>query len=308
MRKRNWLLCVTACVILVCCFAQAEEAPGIFYRVEGGKNHLYLLGSIHVGSEDMYPLGTHILEALHQADTLVFECDTERPGALQDMLSLMYYPSGDGLDRHISPECLELLKKTAQKTGYSYEVLHTFKPWAVVSLFSVETTAAELGTADAEQALQLGVEAQIKHIAGEKTVRYLETAKQQLEIMDGFSTPLQEYMLSTACKTLLDPASAAGMDRTLPFWPEWWKYGETEQFAEAYQKGMAEDPKQQLMQEYHDALVSRRNKMMADEIAKLLEEEGSSFVTVGLMHLVLPGDSILSELEHKGYRIYRVLP
>ena len=46
------------------CTPQKEGSAGILYRVTGGKSELYLLGSIHVGSEDMYPMGQSILDAL----------------------------------------------------------------------------------------------------------------------------------------------------------------------------------------------------------------------------------------------------
>jgi len=36
------------------CTPQKKGSAGILYRVTGGKSDLYLLGSIHVGSEDMY--------------------------------------------------------------------------------------------------------------------------------------------------------------------------------------------------------------------------------------------------------------
>ena len=115
-------------------------------------------------------------------------------------------------------------------------------------------------------------------------------------------------MLRTACETLLDPSCATGMDSTMASWPEWWKKGEADQFAAAYQQGMAEETYSEWMQEYHDELVAKRNQRMAEKIAELLEEDESCFVTVGLMHLVLPGDSICSELEKMGYQIQRILP
>ena len=52
------------------CTPQKKGSAGILYRVTGGKSDLYLLGSIHVGSEDMYPLGQHILDAMEAADVL----------------------------------------------------------------------------------------------------------------------------------------------------------------------------------------------------------------------------------------------
>lgn len=62
------------------------------------KSDLYLLGSIHVGSEDMYPMGQHILDAMEAADVLAFECDTASAQAQAAYQELMRCPEGDTLE------------------------------------------------------------------------------------------------------------------------------------------------------------------------------------------------------------------
>ena len=59
------------------------------------------------------------------------------------------------------------------------------------------------------------------------------------------------------------------------------------------------------MSEYHSALVTNRNRAMADRLCTMLEgdEPHSYFVPVGLMHLVLPEDSILTLLRQSGYTV-----
>ena len=81
MRRRGTRMIALALTLLLPlgaggCAPQREGSAGLLYRVTGGKSELYLLGSIHVGSEEMYPMGQHILDALEAADVLAFECDT----------------------------------------------------------------------------------------------------------------------------------------------------------------------------------------------------------------------------------------
>lgn len=59
---------------------------------------------------------------------------------------------------------------------------------------------------------------------------------------------------------------------------------------------MRQDPEQALVAEYHQELVTERNVNMAQELQKLLNgtDEHSYFVTIGLLHLVLPEDSVPS--------------
>ena len=74
---------------------------------------------------------------------------------------------------------------------------------------------------------------------------------------------------------------------------------------DAYLEGMAAEPDQELAGEYHAALVTERNARMARRMAEWLEaeEEGDYFVTLGLLHLVLEGDSVPGCLEKMGYTV-----
>ena len=84
--------------------------------------------------------------------------------------------------------------------------------------------------------------------------------------------------------------------------------GEMEPFVQAYE---AENDfaEQALTEEYHQGLITRRNRRMAEGLRALLEDgEGEKiFVTVGLLHLVLPEDSVLGELKAMGYQVEQVL-
>ena len=72
--------------------------------------------------------------------------------------------------------------------------------------------------------------------------------------------------------------------------------------------GLAAEPDQELAWEYHTALVTERNARMARRLADWLEGEETCFVTLGLLHLVLEGDSVLSCLEEMGYAVERIVP
>ncbi|MCI6377781.1 MAG: TraB/GumN family protein [Clostridiales bacterium] len=309
MHIRAFCLLMAVLIILSGC-AAAESSAGILYRVTGGKNELALLGSIHIGSEAMYPVGSHIQDALEASDTLVFECDTQSDAAQKAMLGMMAYPSGDSLRAHVSDECYELLEQATQKAGYSMAYLNALKPWAVMSMLSLESTYALLGTRDIRQAMELGVETQIGLMAGGKPQIWLEETQRQLDMLDGFSDGLQEYLLMDACRAIVTPEAAGGMDADMRLWPQWWHDGDAEAFAESYTAGMASEQRQDLIAEYRQSLVTERNIDMAQRLSQLLEadEPHSYFATIGLLHLVLPDDSVICELENMGYTVTRVWP
>lgn len=311
--KNRFLALVLALSMSLCLMlapAMAEGSKGIFYRVNGGKNEMVILGSIHIGSEAMYPMGDHITNALSAADTLVFECDTESAEAMAATMSAMFYPQGETLQDHISAECYAAVEALAERTSYPVAYLNSLKPWAVMSMFSMISTAAVMGVEDINASMALGVESTIVSLAGVKEQTWLETTREQLAVMDHFSPALQEYLLQSTCDMILDPSTISGSDADIKYWPEWWSKGDADAFATSYLEGEASDPKPELTAEYHDSLVTKRNGRMAQTLSELLEREEDHryFVTIGLLHLVLPNDSVLSELEAMGYTVERILP
>lgn len=287
----------------VSCTEAAEPCRGILYRVTGGKNEMMILGSIHVGNDRMSRFGDALQQALKEADCFVFECDTASQEAQTVIAEMM--AAEQPLGEVLSAETYALLEQTAQKCGIAMDRLNRLRPWAVTSALSSQAAAAELGTGSARSALRQGVEERVQKYIGKKPVHYLETAREQLEIMDGFSPALQDAMVRSICQQILYPEETGS---TLSQWPEWWAEGETEPFVQAYE---AENDfaEQALTEEYYQGLITRRNRRMAEGLRALLEDgDGEKiFVTVGLLHLVLPEDSILGELKAMGYQVEQVL-
>ena len=269
MKRKNliWAAAVLLVAVLGCMLWPEAESQGIFYRVSGGKNELYVLGSIHIGSRGMYPFSRSIRNAMQNADVLVFECDTQSAQSQQETALLMRYAADDHLGAHISPEVLQLVEKAAQKMGYDLQALQGMKPWAITSMLSMETLASAMEVRNVDKALSLGVENTVNKQSGQKEVRYLETVSEQLERMDSFSPALQEYLLRDACKAVLSPKA----DEELKQWPAWWAAGDAQAFADAYRRSQAMEAEPMLAHEYHDSLITQRNRMMAQRLRELME-------------------------------------
>ncbi len=304
--KAIWkrLALMAAVMITPAMLCGCEEKPpvqGICYRITGGKNAMVLLGSIHVGSPDMEPYGSHILTEMEQADVFVFECDSDSPQVAAQTQAMMRLEDGT-LQDVLSPELWSLVTQACAKAGLDPNVLKPYKPWAATSMLVTAAASQQMGARTSRQAVSRGVEQEVEeHVKG-RSVRYLETAVSQLMLMEGFSPALQNALLEQSCDALLNPQENA----TLSQWPLWWRDGNAEAFANEYAQDDSLPP--ELTAEYHEALVSTRNRQMADALVAMLEEDEPHrfFVTVGLMHLVLPDDSILLELENRGYTIERL--
>lgn len=285
-----------------------EGSRGLLYEVSGGKSRMYLLGSIHIGNEAMYPFGEEITQAMAASDTFVYECDTVSADAVATMRQSMVLRPGQSLRATLGDALLDRLSAVCDTTGLRLSALETLQPWAVINTLAVYATAAEIGTGNVEQAMALGVEKKVQAFAEQnhKQAAYLETIQEQLGALEGFSPALQRYLLSGECDVILNPASVRGMDATIAQWPAWWRTGDAQAFADHYLSTYREVGFEAVCDEYHSTLVTRRNARMADRLDVLLQGEGAYFVTVGLLHLTLPGDSILAQLQQKGYTVTRL--
>ena len=314
MKRKRWLwVWITAAAVLATVLGwaltkTAEGSRGILYHVTGGQSDMYLLGSIHVGSRAMYPFGSDIEQAMAAADTFVYECDTTSADAVAQAQARMKLGDGLTLQGEIGPALYAQLAQVCQTTGLSIQTLEALKPWAVINTLAVYTTAAEMGSTNASDALALGVERQVQAYAARHTKQtaYLETLTQQMDALEGFSPELQTYLLANECDVILNPQSVKGMDATISLWPEWWRTGDAQSFADHYLSTYLEPGHEDVCREYHEVLVSSRNVRLADALDGLLHTGGTYFVTVGLLHLTLPEDSIVVQLQQKGYTVLQV--
>ena len=283
-----------------------SESTGIFYRVTGERATVYILGSIHVGSRDMYPLSRDIADALHNADTVVFECDTTSEEA--QMVTAQIMQSQIPLSERVGAECMALVEKAAQKLGYSLETIQKLDPWAVTSMMTVAAAAEKMNNGNSKVASTFGVENMVRKQLKNQQISYLESAEYQLGLMENLSPGLQEYLLVSACEAVVMSEDANAGNKEIEKWPEWWKKGNAQAFADSYIQEMQEETSPEMAYEYHQALLSTRNHHMTEKLCEMLEDEQGNqyFAVIGLMHLVLPDDSIIAELEAKGYHVERI--
>lgn len=304
-------LCLAAVFLLL--FARpalGEENVGILYKVTGGNNTLYLLGSIHIGTEDMYPFGKNVLDALDSSGKILYECDTVSPVSLLLLQTMCRYPAGDSLRLHLSNEAWAMTERFAKSRGLSVRSLESYRPWALVNSFLPATTAFLLGKESSQEVLALGVENSIRTLAGEKPEGYLEETREQADALNSLSDDVQEMLLTEMIALLLGEAEPSGSDADLPLWPVWWKEGNAQAFAGSFLSSGEE--KAESTEEYRRILLTERNERMTERLAAVMEAEGPAdaphtiFAVVGLMHLVLPEDSIPLRLEKMGYTVEQV--
>jgi uncharacterized protein YbaP (TraB family) len=268
----------------------ASRDRGLFFVVESDSATAYLLGSIHVGNRDLYPLNATIEEAFRLSDTLVMEVHLGPTGQLQAAQQLVAagsYPSGDSLDRHISPELMRRVR--AKMTGLSALLLppERMRPW-FAGLMLVMQELKRLGF-DPEQGIDRHFE---KRATGQKRILGIETHEEQIALFTGLSEPVQVLMLKEALDEL--GSLQQTMDQALGAW----KRGDGDALGEL----LLETVRQPEYQRLYKRIYLDRNQRMAKAIEGYLATRGKYFVVLGSGHLI-GKRGIVGLLRSKGLRV-----
>jgi hypothetical protein len=307
---------------IVMVFYELLEASskGFLWEVKNGNNKVYLLGSIHLASTDLYPLSNKIWMAFLGSDALVVEANLYDQSDLLELQNLMFYTDGTGLKDHISEETYQKVVAAAALMGYPEELVSLIKPWALYLIF---TNLSVLSTSAAEDATaQLGVDSNflMNAILYEKPILAIEGLAKQGQIIDSFSAGLQEYLLdkySTELSALIKDEADSKLDEldsSMEALYKSWREGDIEVFAKLNAdagledfEGELTDEVKEYAEEYNLKFLTQRDDAMAEYIINLLESEnsGSYFVVLGALHYISDND-VIDRLEKAGYTVDQI--
>lgn len=268
---------------------------GFLWKTEHGDNTVYLLGSIHVASEAMYPLREEISDAFFSSDYLVLEVDISKIDENESnelVMVLGTYQDGTTLPDHISPELYEKLGDVLLSIGIEHDALDMFKPWAI------STTLQSLMFASAGFESAIGIDMALMSAALElgMPILQLETMEEQLELFSDLSPEAQAAMLE---ETIDEFDTIADVIRD---YEEMWITGDEEMLLEiTLLEGETEE-----QQAWIEKLLDERNINMVEQIDQYLQDDDGTtyFVVVGGAHM-LGEMGIIQLLEEKGYIVTR---
>jgi uncharacterized protein YbaP (TraB family) len=297
-----WKRTLAIAALALCCFASAGAAPPavgdgapkhFLWKVTGSKGVVYLLGTIHVGKADFYPLPSIIEDSFKKADTLVEEIDISEPGETarlqQRVIEDGGYPNGDAITNHLSEGTRSHLAAYVKKGGLSEPAIAHMRPW-LVSMLVVQFELQRMGF-DPSNGLDRHFleEARQSH----KPIRALEDAGSQLELFSSLSQKLQDRLLLS---TLVDMEKSGDFFDLLT---RAWQSGDTAAIREVITSGVRDYPQ---LKPLMTKMFDDRNTAMTAKIARFLQTPKSYFVAVGAGHLV--GDQgIPSQLRRKNFRV-----
>ncbi len=267
------------------------SAPKTFmWKVRSKTATVYVLGSIHVATPDVFPLDPRIERAFAASDTLILEApldaESMQRGAQSLQRSATYTPP-DRLDKHLDPETMKKLEQALGQLGLPAPMFQMLRPWMISMTLSL-TQLAKLG-----YRTDLGIDMHFHKrasSAGEKKqIGALETIEEQVAVMRDMREATQVKMLQQTLDELHLTESL--MTKTFAAW----KRGDTREL-----DALLVEPSRRSYPVVHRRLLLDRNVRMANGIKKRLEGKGTVFVVVGSAHLVGKG-SVLSLLKKRGF-------
>ncbi len=264
-----------ACLLALPGFSAPQDVghPISMWQIEGNSNRIYLLGSVHVLRAQDHPIPTAIDDAYEDAEVLIMEVDMDdidliEMAGLVNELGMI----GDGgsLQEIMGPTLYSEAVDYASQLEIPLEMLGETEPW-LAAITVEQMMLLRIGFNP-----QYGIEFHLSAMAGkdQKEILGFETAREQLEFLDGLSMPAQRSLLM---QTLQESLS---IEEDINLLINAWRYGDIDYFEETLLAEMRKFP------ELYKTLVVDRNRAWVERIKKLTVEKEDYLVVVGALHLV----------------------
>ena len=283
------ILCLLSLLPLSACSDDSDsQGKSFIWKISSEADSIYLLGSIHVASPDIYPLDSAIEEAFELADKLVVEVDISQVDEMQTLQLIMdygTYPPGETLQDNISADLYAQLEEQFD-FGVAMLDFNIFRPWVVVTLLE-QLQLQELGYNP-----QYGIDLYFINQAADsgQDIIELETADFQIALLSALPDELMILVLESSVENPLTRE-----DGELLF--EAWEDGDAAAMELLLFEALEEEP---ALAPYYDVLIYARNVTMAETIEGFLADDETYFVVVGAGHLV-GEDGIIDILAERGY-------
>ena len=279
---------------LAACPALAAEDGHLLsmWRIDGARNSIYLLGSIHMLREKDYPIPSAIYKAYEEAETLIMEIDMDDidPVAEQAIATeLGLIQDGRALRDLMGPEQYAEAESLAEDLQIPLQLLEKSEPW--YAAINVEMMMLmRIGFNPMH-----GVEFHLSELAqrDNKEILGLETTRQQLEFLDNLSPEVQRDMLIQTMSNSMELTEI--MDEMINAW----YYGDVEYLEKTLLADMQD------LEELHETIVVNRNRNWVEKIQKLLNEKDDYLIIVGALHLV-GEEGVPHLLSQRGHNVIQL--
>lgn len=262
-------------------------SEGVFYKVQKDNQTVYLLGSIHLGDQSLYPLNEQINTAFEEADHLAVEIDIgdlDEMEVSQTIMQQGMYQDGKVLSEVVEEDVFNDALEQLSALGMNEEIVDQFQPWFVTMLLS--EVALQETTLNAE----FGIDKHFIDRAKEKSIPIISLESVESQIASMSSSPEEEQIESLEYTI----ESIDNFEEELIQLMRVWRSGNTDVFAQLREMNQGSD----------QLAMDERDLLMADKIEEFLNADNGDtyFVVVGSLHLA-GENSITDLLKTRGYSV-----
>jgi uncharacterized protein YbaP (TraB family) len=268
--------------------APAASGKGFIWKVERAGRVGWLVGSLHLGTPDFYPLPPSMEAAFVRADALVEEIDIREaagPEFTALVLSKALNPAGTTLATQLSKETYDRVNAWFTNAGIGLALFQQMKPWMVA--ITLQSLALQRIGFNPEHGIDKHF--QDAAVAAGKRFIALETAAEQIEMLDGMSAKTQDLMLRESVE------SADTEQSEIKAIAAAWRAGDAAAVERIALAGLTDAP------EVYRTMLLDRNRRWVPKIESCVQTS-SCFVVVGAAHLVGPM-GLIDLLKQKGYSV-----
>lgn len=264
-------------------------SAGLLWSLQGERNTVYLMGSMHMLPRRAYPLPDALESAFRDSTTVVFETDIDAiisPEVQKQMLALGSLPEGSVLQDLLPSPLWHNLVARSERAGLPPMLLNRFQPWFAANLLALQT----LQQHGYERSLGLDERFWKGARRAGKQIGWLESVDEQLKVFADLSTEESMTFLSLT----LEDIDQIHAEPDLPF--NLWRGGDDALFSEELEKLQEQTPV--LYQRIH----RDRNRRWVPQIRQYLQSDRNVLIVVGAMHFV-GEDGLIAMLRAQGVRV-----
>jgi len=270
----------------------AAGEPVTMWQTKGDHNQIYILGSIHLLRSSDYPIPSAIYDAYDEAEVLIMELDMDDMDPMQTqalVMELGMLRNGDTLESKLGQRDYAKAVTLADEIGIPLSMLSGTKPW--LAAVTVETMMLTRVGFNPSNGIEMHLMSRAK--SDNKEISGLETARQQIEMLDNLSEKAQNEMLM---QTL---AEGGQIEELLDEIIDAWRNGDVAYMEETLLADMAGS------RELYRKIVVDRNKDWVRQIGALLDDDDDYLIIVGTMHLI-GKDGVPQLLRNRGLLVEQV--
>ncbi|OGO20132.1 MAG: hypothetical protein A2Z15_03040 [Chloroflexi bacterium RBG_16_50_11] len=268
-----------------------EKTKSFIWKISSETTSVYLLGSVHVASKDLYPLDSAIENAFTSAKYLVVEVNTNnisQDEAMQLLVDYGLYAEGEMLSKHLPADLYNKLQEQLQKFGINMALLDGYRPFVAYNMMS-QLLLESLGYKFA-----YGIDLYFMDKADKsgKNILDLETAEYQMSLIS--SIP-DEIMIDMIQYDIDNPELEKYLQELFTAWED----GDVAEMEIITFEALVQQPE---LEPYYEMMYDQRNLKMLEKIEEFLADDEIYFVVVGAGHLV-GENGLINLLKNKGYKV-----